>query len=79
MGWYTWYRSTSNGGTSWSSPDVRLSDLASGAPYKSAIGYAFPYGDYHELSVDSGGRNHVIWGEGASCSGPGGSWYTRGQ
>lgn len=77
-GWNTWYRRTTNGGSSWSTPDVRISNLDSGAPYKNANGYAFPYGDYHELSVDSLGRNHVIWGEGASYNGPGGTWYTRG-
>jgi len=77
-GWNTWYRRTTNGGASWSA-DIRLSDLATGAPYKTAAGYQFPYGDYHELAVSSNGTNHVIWGEGASYSGPGGCWYTRGQ
>lgn len=76
--WNTWYRSTANGGSSWSAA-LRLSDLGTGAPYKTAAGYAFPYGDYFEMAVDSTGRNHVIWGEGASYDGPGGSWYTRGE
>jgi len=77
-GWNTWYRSTTNGGSSWSA-DTRLSDLATGAPYKSASGYRFPYGDYHELAVAADGWNHVIWGAGDSYSGPGGAWYTRGE
>jgi len=76
--WNTWYRRTSNGGATWSAP-VRLSDLGSGASYKSANGYAFPYGDYFEIAVDSSGTAHVVWGEGASYDGPGGTWYTRGQ
>jgi hypothetical protein len=71
-GWNTWYRRTTNGGTSWSA-DIRLSDLATGAPYKSASGYQFPYGDYHELAVSSDGWNHVIWGAGTSYTGPGGA------
>jgi hypothetical protein len=25
------------------------------------------------------GVNYVIWGEGISYTGPGGSWYTKGQ
>ena len=29
-----------------------------------------------ELSVDGDGVNHVIWGEGLSYYGPGGTWYT---
>ena len=77
-GWNTWLKRTTNGGSTWGA-DVRLSDQTSGAPYKNANGYAFPYGDYGEIDVDSNGRNYVVWGEGASYTGPGGTWYTRGQ
>ncbi len=73
----TWYKRTTNGGGSWSA-DVRLSDLGSGAPYKTSSGYAFPYGDYFEIAVDPFGTNHVAWGEGTSYTGPGGTWYTKG-
>ena len=76
--WNTWYRRTTNGGSTWS-PEVRVSDLGSGAPYKSAAGYRFPYGDYFEVAVDRNGLNHFIWGEGISYTGPGGTWYTRGD
>jgi hypothetical protein len=76
--WNTWYRRTTNAGNSWTAA-VRLSDLTSGAPYKTAAGYAFPYGDYYELAVDANGMNHFIWGEGISYTGPGGTWYTRGN
>ena len=75
--WNTFYRRTTDGGATWGEI-VRLSDRADGAPYKSAAGYTFPYGDYIGLSVDGAGINHVIWGEGASYNGPGGVWYTRG-
>jgi hypothetical protein len=75
--WNTWMRTTANGGASWSTAQ-RLSDLGAGAPYKSAAGYAFPYGEYLELTVDGEGRNHAVWGEGASYDGPGGTWYTSG-
>jgi len=78
VGWNTWYRETANAGGSWSAA-VRLSDLATGAPYKSANGYKFPYGDYFEIAVDIAGVNHILWGEGDSYTGPGGTWYTRGQ
>jgi len=77
-GFNTWYKRTTNGGSSWSA-DVRLSDQTTGAPYKNANGYAFPYGDYGEIAVDSNGRNYVVWGEGISYTGPGGTWYTRGN
>jgi hypothetical protein len=32
-----------------------------------------------EIAVDGRGRNHVVWGEGISYIGPGGTWYTRGR
>lgn len=77
-GWNAWYRSTANGGSTWAAP-VRVSDLGSGAPYKAAAGHRFPYGDYLEIAVDSVGMSHLIWGEGASFTGPGGTWYSRGD
>jgi hypothetical protein len=76
--WNTWYRRTTNGGGSWSAA-ARLSDKGSGASYKAAAGYRFPYGDYFEIAVDADGQAHAIWGEGQSYDGPGGSWYTRGN
>jgi len=78
VGWNTWYRRSTNGGSSWSTA-LRLSDDTSGAPYKTDAGYFFPYGDYLELTVDASGINHIIWGEGLSYTGPGGSWYTSGN
>jgi PEP-CTERM motif len=75
--WNTWLRSTQDGGASWN-PAELLSDLGAGAPYKGPLGYAFVYGDYFEIAVDGDDVNHIIWGEGASYTGPGGSWYTRG-
>lgn len=73
----TYYRSSTNGGATWGT-EAKLSDLTSGAPYKSAAGYAFPYGDYFGFAVDTGGLNLAAWGEGASYDGPGGTWYTKG-
>ena len=73
----TWYRRTPDGGATWST-QVRLSDATSGAPYKTAAGYAFPYGDYFDIDVTPSGTNVVIWSEGVNYIGPGGSWFTRG-
>ena len=75
--WNTWYRRTTNGGGTWGT-QVRLSDQGSGAAYKNANGYAFPYGDYFDLDVNGSGTNFVIWSEGTNYVGPGGSWFTRG-
>jgi hypothetical protein len=75
--WNTWYRRTTDGGATWSS-QVRLSDATGGAPYKTAAGYGFPYGDYFDLDVTSTGSNVVAWGEGPNYVGPGGTWFARG-
>jgi hypothetical protein len=74
--WNAWMRRTTNGGTTWDAP-LRLSDQATGAPYKTAAGHKFPYGDYQEVGSDNAGHYYAIWGEGASYKGPGGTWYTK--
>jgi len=74
--WNTWHRRTSDGGAAWDAA-IRLSDLGSGAPYKKARGYRFPYGDYLGIAVDAAGTAHFVWGEGESYTGPGGTWYTK--
>jgi hypothetical protein len=72
-----WYRSTTNSGGTWGTT-VRLSNLGSGAPYKSAAGFAFTYGDYFSMAVNSTGKAYVIWGEGPNYVGPGGTWSASG-
>ena len=76
--WNTWYRRTQDGGATWSRA-IRLSDQRALESYKRSRGYAFPFGDYLWLAVDRNGTNHVIWGEGESNEGNGGTWFTRGQ
>ncbi len=73
-GWNTWFRSSVDGGESWS-PEERLSNRPTGAPYKSSAGFAQPYGDYGEIAISNTGRTIAVWGEGASYTGPGGTWY----
>jgi hypothetical protein len=74
--WNVWYRSSRNGGRSWS-PAVNLSDVTSGAGYKTADGFLEVYGDYGEIAVTNTGQTFAIWGEGYSWIGPGGVWYNR--
>jgi hypothetical protein len=73
--WNVWYRSSSNGGSSWSSP-VKISDAPGGAAaYVNANGFDEIYGDYGEIAVTNTGKTVAIWGEGLSYTGPGGSWF----
>jgi hypothetical protein len=76
----TWYSRTTDGGATWSTP-TRLSNLGTGAPYKSSTGYTFTDGDYFGLAVSPTGVNHVIWGEadGSSLYCCGDVWYTKGS
>ena len=73
-----WYRSTTNGGGTWTAT-ARLSNLATGAPYKTSAGFAFTYGDYFSMAVNSAGKSYVIWGEGPNYVGPGGTWSAIGS
>lgn len=59
-----------HGGGSWS-PDVQVSQYTAGYAYITSAGFAFPYGDYTTLNLDSGGHAYLAWGEGPSYVGPG--------
>ena len=74
--WNVWYRATVNRGSSWS-PAVRVSNLGSGAPYKTSAGFRFPYGDYFGMTVDNHGTSDLTWSEGNSYNGPGSTWWAR--
>jgi hypothetical protein len=75
--WNTYYRSSSNGGSTWS-PEADISTPVSGYPYIFSDGFRFPYGDYYELDVDERGVAHVVWGEGNDYDQPGSIWYSNG-
>jgi hypothetical protein len=74
--WNVWYRSSSDGGATWTTP-VKLSDLGSGAAYKTPAGFLEVYGDYGEIAITNTGKTIAIWGEGLSYTGPGGAWFNR--
>ncbi len=76
--WNTFYRSSTNGGASWS-PEARLSQHAPGFDYILPDGFRFPFGDYFGLAIDSDGATHAVWGEGRDYKSPGSIWYTRGR
>jgi len=72
--WNVWYRSSSDGGRTWSSR-VLLSDANAGAGYKHPDGFREVYGDYGEIAITSDGDTFAAWGEGYSWVGPGGTWF----
>jgi hypothetical protein len=74
--WNTWYRTSRNGGSSWSKA-IRISDATSGTAYKSARGFPEAYGDYGEIDITDRGRTFAAWGEAPSYYGPGGVWFNR--
>lgn len=76
--WNTYYRRSSDGGTSWSVP-ADLSPYVAGYSYIQPNGFSFPYGDYFEMDIDEAGTTHVVWGEGLNYDQPGSIWYSRGE
>jgi hypothetical protein len=76
--WNTFYRSSTNGGATWSA-ETRLSGPARGYDYILRDGFRFPFGDYFGLAIDSDGATHAVWGEGRDYKSPGSIWYTRGR
>jgi hypothetical protein len=61
--WNVWQRGSTDGGRTWSA-DARVSDASSGAPYKTANGFGFPYGDYDMVALNSAGKTVAVMGEG---------------
>jgi hypothetical protein len=76
--WNTYYRSSTNGGATWSA-EVDLSTPVGGYSYIHPQGFNFPFGDYYEIGIDDRGATHTVWGEGFSYNSPGSIWYVRGQ
>jgi hypothetical protein len=76
--WNTYYRTSTNGGATWSA-ETRLSGPAEGYDYILPAGFRFPFGDYFGLAIDSEGATHAVWGEGRDYKSPGSIWYARGR
>ena len=76
--WNVYFRSSTNGGTTWSN-EVDLSTYVAGFNYIFPDGFRFPFGDYYEMSIDEQGTNHLVWGEGYSYDSPGSIWYAKGK
>ncbi len=76
--WNTYYRSSTNGGATWSA-EKKLSSHVPGYSYILPNGFAFPFGDYFEMDIDSRGQTQAVWGEGLNYKTPGAIWHTSGR
>jgi hypothetical protein len=76
--WNTYYRSSSNGGATWSD-ETRISGYAPGYKYIAKDGFSFPFGDYFGMAIDNHGDTHIVWGEGLNYQSPGSVWYSNGR
>lgn len=76
--WNAYYRSSTNGGATWSA-ETRLSGLVQGYDYILPAGFRFPFGDYFGLAIDGDGATQAVWGEGRNYKSPGTIWYAQGR
>lgn len=76
--WNTLYRTSTNGGATWS-PELQLSGPVRGYDYILPAGFLFPFGNLFSIAIDSVGLTHVVWGEGRNYRSPGSIWYVRGR
>jgi len=74
--WNVYYRTSDNGGSTWSDETV-LSSFISGYNYIFSDGFRFPFGDYFDMDIDNKSHTQVAWGEGYDWLTPGNVWYTR--
>jgi hypothetical protein len=68
-GWNVWYRTSADGGRTWSGPSVRVSQFDPARPESHRNGFDFPYGDYEGLDITATGRAAMVWGEGQNYVG----------
>ncbi len=76
--WNTYYRSSTNGGATWSA-EAKISSYVPGYRYIRPNGFSFPFGDYFGIGIDHKGRTQAVWGEGLNFRSPGSIWYSHGR
>ena len=76
--WNMFYRSSTNGGATWSA-EARISSYVAGYRYIRPNGFSFPFGDYFGIGIDNQGRTQAVWGEGLNFRSPGSIWYSNGR
>jgi hypothetical protein len=63
-GWNVWYRTSRDGGASWTGPSVRVSQFDPNRSESQPNGFLFPYGDYQGIDLTPDGHALMVWGEG---------------
>jgi hypothetical protein len=65
-GWNVWYRTSTDGGATWTTPGQRMSAYMPAESQSGPTGFLFPYGDYMriELNPNCGNKPVMAWGEG---------------
>jgi hypothetical protein len=76
--WNTYYRTSADGGKSWSA-EAQVSSFVAGYNYITREGFKFPFGDYFLMAIDGRGVTHAVWGEGQNFQSPGSIWYSSGR
>jgi len=76
--WNTYYKSSSNGGATWSE-ESRVSGYVPGYKYITNDGFRFPFGDYFGMAIDNHNDTHIVWGEGLNYQSPGSIWHATGR
>ena len=76
--WNTFYRSSTNGGATWSE-ETRVSGYVPGYRYITKQGFRFPFGDYFGIAIDNQQDTQLVWGEGMNYQSPGSIWHASGR
>jgi hypothetical protein len=74
--WNVYSRSSTDGTATWSA-ETAIGQATPYRDYQSAAGFAHPYGDYTEMTIDGLGGFFAIWGEGESKLGNGDIYYSK--
>ena len=77
--WNTYYRSSTNGGATWSAETPAVRGRRAATTTFCLTGFRFPFGDYFGLAIDSDNTTHAVWGEGRNYKSPGSIWYAQGR
>jgi hypothetical protein len=68
-GWNVWYRTSTDGGNTWTGSSVRVSTFDPDRSESKPNGFLFPYGDYQGIDLTPDGEAVMVWGEGQNYVG----------